>query len=262
MTDQKGATMTEATIVDTGVPRTAAAHVILAPASTSAPQRHTVVWSTRTFVCVDFLLGDPGHEHDVRQPADQVPQITDTSGVGDWKVLVAAECHTCGTMILPPVALVDGHLTGDELAEIARHIDEQADDDYGYYLAEVTERLEQDLEDVVDELIRRRRTLDDLPDPNSMDTPGVGWNGDELVAMGMLPDGSDVTITRRPPRCVTTGDRTAQVAGPDGEPVTIDVDDPPDWLDLAQLYDDARDAGDTDLVEMLEALHWKAIRRS
>ena len=51
-------------------------------------------------------------------------------------------------------------------------------------------------------------------------------------------------------------DTTAQVLGPDGETmVTVDLAEPPEWLDLAALRADAAAHGDTDLVATIDDLH-------
>lgn len=53
-----------------------------------------------------------------------------------------------------------------------------------------------------------------------------------------------------------SNDTTAQVLGPDGETmVTIDLANPPEWLDLAALRSDAAAHGDIDLVATIDNTH-------
>ena len=53
-----------------------------------------------------------------------------------------------------------------------------------------------------------------------------------------------------------SNDTTAQVLGPDGETmVTIDLANPPEWLDLAALRTDAAAHGDIDLVSTIDNIH-------
>src|SRR5690606_24510872 len=57
-------------IVDTRVPHTSAAHATM-PTSDGDTRPLTIVWSTEPFACVEFELGNVGHDGPTQFPADR-----------------------------------------------------------------------------------------------------------------------------------------------------------------------------------------------
>lgn len=109
------------TLVDTGVPGTAAAHITRTPSATGVEQELTVVWSTRPMWC-DPLRVDHAT---VEVPADRVPLVWDETGTGSWSVDTTEQCG-CGRTLLVPAEVRRGYLTGERLAAVAQEVAAEA----------------------------------------------------------------------------------------------------------------------------------------
>src|SRR5690606_18217616 len=116
-----------------------------------------------------------------------------------------------------PWALVrDGHLTGDELTEVAREVAELTDEEREAQRDALVASLTADVEDTVRRLVDGTLTQDELPDLAAMAEPGIGVHGNEVVAWATMPhpDGPsaygpadpEIIEVRRP---IPTGDSTS-----------------------------------------------------
>ena len=176
--------ITDTTIIPTGVERTSAAHLV------TDDEPITVVWSTIPVPCTDWLLGDVSSQGPVRQGPDQVPAVwrSNNSTSCAWQPITEVQCGTCGQMVGPWALVRDGHLVGDELADLAREVAELADDEREYQRSKLIASLTDDAEDVASQLADGSLTRDEVPDIGTMAEPGVGLDGDEVVAWAFLPD--------------------------------------------------------------------------
>ena len=176
-------------IIPTGVPRTSAAHLVIDHRYDETPI--TVVWSTVPVACTDWVLGDISSQGPVHYPADRVPAIWNSSASGifpSWVAITEVQCGRCGAMVGPWALVRDGHLEGDELTEVAREVAELADEERESQRAKLVASLTDDAEDTVRDLADGTLTRDELPYIGHMDRPGVGLDGDEVIAWGFLPD--------------------------------------------------------------------------
>ena len=189
--------ITSATIIPTGVEHTAAAHLVIDHWYDESPI--TVAWSTVPVACTDWVLGDVSSQGPVHQPADQVPSIV-SSTIGafpSWAAITEVQCGRCGAMVGPWALVRDGHLEGDELTDVAREVAELADQERESQRTKLIAALTDDAEDVASQLAAGALALDEVPYVGAMDRPGVGRDGDEIIAWGFLPDpagGSDDEI--------------------------------------------------------------------
>lgn len=173
-------------IIPTGVKHTSAAHLVIDHRYDESPV--TVVWSTVPTACTDWVLGDISSLGPVHQPADEVPAIWNASGLfPSWVAITEVQCGRCGSMVGPWALVRDGHLEGDELAEVAREVAELAAEERESQRAKLIASLTDDAEDVASQLADGALALDEVPYVGAMDRPGVGRDGDEVVAWGFLP---------------------------------------------------------------------------
>jgi len=193
--------ITSTAIIPTGVEHTSAAHLLIDHRYDESPV--TVVWSTIPVACTDFVLGDVSSLGPVHQPADEVPYIWNASGLfPSWVAITETQCGRCGQRVGPWALVRDGHLEGDELTEVAREVAELADQEREAQRAKLIAALTDDAEDVASQLAEGAIERDEVPYVGAMDRPGVGLDGDEIIAWGVLPDpagGSDdeiVEVTR------------------------------------------------------------------
>jgi len=103
---------TDFTLVDTGVPLTAAAHAMV------DGEPITVVWSTLPIACTHWT----DSQGPVHQPADRMPALYDSSSSTNhvWHAVTEeAQCRICGRVIAPWADVRHGHLTGTRLTEAA-----------------------------------------------------------------------------------------------------------------------------------------------
>lgn len=190
--------ITSSTIIPTGVEHTAAAHLVIDHWYDESPI--TVVWSTTPVACTDWVLGDVSSQGPVHQPADQVPSIVpSTIGIfPSWGAITEVQCGRCGAMIGPWALVRDGHLEGDELTDVAREVAELADQERESQRRKLIASLTDDAEDTARQLADGNLTRDELPHIGHMAQPGVGVDGDEVIAWGFLPslagDGDDEIV--------------------------------------------------------------------
>lgn len=179
-------------LVATGIPHTAAAHV------TIGESLITTCWSTFPTPCVDWLLGDPDHLGPVHQPADKPPTVYRRScgwlGPGPhWEAVTGRLCGRCGSMVGPSALAEPGHLTGSRLIDLALEVAEIAGWERGQQRRALTAALIDDLEDTIRRLADGSLELRLLPDLATMTEPGIGVDGDQVVAWATMPgpDGLD-----------------------------------------------------------------------
>jgi hypothetical protein len=92
--------MTRTTLVQTGVPGVAAAHIEATRASTHTTDDLTVVWSTEPVSCTP---GDPAHLT-WRLEQGTPPLVFDTNGCGDWTIHASRQCPARGQQVrLTPI---------------------------------------------------------------------------------------------------------------------------------------------------------------
>src|SRR5690606_5218094 len=169
-----------------GVEHTSAAHLVIDHRYDESPI--TVTWSTIPTACSDFVLGDVSSQGPVHQPADEVPTIWNASGLfPSWVAITEVQCGRCGQRVGPWALVRDGHLEGDELTEVAREVAELADQERESQRAKLIAALTDDAEDVASRLADGSLALDEVPYVGAMDRPGVGRDGDEVIAWGFLP---------------------------------------------------------------------------
>lgn len=131
------------TMIPTGVPDTAAARLTARRASTNTADHLTAVWSTLPVTCTAGRDGAPGHLT-WAMPADQVPQVWDLTGSGDWILLAMMQCPSCGQQVGPRAALRHGWLSEDA-AGIAAQIAEETEADHDAATVAIVERLREEL---------------------------------------------------------------------------------------------------------------------
>ena len=200
---------TDPVVVSTGVKRTSAAHLVV------DDEPITVIWSTIPMPCVDWLLGDENSQGPVRQGPGEVPTVRYTlvDDVRIWYADVEVRCEVCGLTVGPWALVRDGHLTGDELTDVAREVAELTDEERESQRGALVASLTVDAEDVAARLADGTLERDELPDLADMAEPGVGLHGDEVVAWATMPhpDGPsaygptdpEIVEVRRP---IPTGD--------------------------------------------------------
>lgn len=189
-------------VVETGVPLTSAAHVVV------DGEPITVCWSTIPVACTDYLVGDISSQGPVHQPADQVPDLwrSSNSTRSDWQVRTEVMCGTCGQMIGPWALAEPGHLEGDELTDLACEVADLADQQREGQRRKLLASLDADAEDVATRLADGDLELSEVPDLEAMAEPGVGISGNQIVAWATMPalDGGDdpeiVEVFRRLPQ--------------------------------------------------------------
>lgn len=174
-------------LVETGIERTAAAHVTIGESLVTA------CWSTVPTACVDWVLGDETSQGPVHQPADQAPIVYRRScgwlGPGQhWEAVTGRLCGRCSSMVGPWALAEPGHLTGGRLLDLALEVAEFAAWERESQRRELTAHLTADVEDTVRRLAAGDLELRLLPDIATMPGPGVGLDGGEIVAWGCLPD--------------------------------------------------------------------------
>lgn len=171
--------VTSTTIIPTGVERTSAAHVVI------GEDPITVVWSTIPVACTDWLLGDVTSQGPVRQAPDEVPPV--------WAAITEVQCEVCGSMVGPWALVRDGHLTGDELTDLAVEIAELADEERESQRNTLIAHLTDEAEDTAHRLADGSLERDEVPNVGAMAEPGVGLAGDKVVAWSTMPalDGGD-----------------------------------------------------------------------
>ena len=190
--------ITSSAIIPTGVEHTSAAHLVIDHWYDESPI--TVVWSTAPVACTDWVLGDVSSQGPVHQPADRVPSIvSNTIGAfPSWAAITEVQCGRCGAMVGPWALVRDGHLEGDELTDVAREVAELADQERESQRRKLIASLTDDAEDVASRLADGSLALDEVPYVGAMDRPGVGRDGDEVIAWGFLPslagDGDDEIV--------------------------------------------------------------------
>lgn len=179
-------------LVETGIERTAAAHVTIGESLVTA------CWSTVPTACVDWLLGDETSMGPVHQPADQAPIVYRRScgwlGPGPhWEAITGRLCERCSSMVGPWALAEPGHLTGSRLLDLALEVAEFATWERESQRRELTAHLTADVEDTVRRIAAGDLELRLLPDLATMTGPGIGIDGGEIVAWGCLPgpDGLD-----------------------------------------------------------------------
>lgn len=111
-----------AIIIETGVPDTSAAHIVRSPEATHSPHEMTVVWSTLVRHCEP---GVQGHATAV-WPADEMPLVWDSSGVGSWQIGAGVQCGVDGVRLTPHADIHDGHLDDAELTAAAVEVGSSA----------------------------------------------------------------------------------------------------------------------------------------
>jgi hypothetical protein len=168
-------------IIPTGVPHTSAAHLV------ASGDEITIVWSTIPVPCDDWLLGDITSQHPVHYPDDKVPDVWQYNGF-DWMPLTEVQCGTCGQRVGPWALVRDGHLTDDELTEVAQEVAELANDEYEYQQDKLIAFLTEDAEDTVRHLAEGILTRDELPIIGTTEMPGVVLDCDEVVAWSVTFD--------------------------------------------------------------------------
>jgi len=176
--------MTSTIIIPTGVERTSAAHLVI------DEEPITVIWSTIPVPCTDWVLGDISSQGPVHQPADEVPYIWNSASVPcpSWTAITEVQCGRCGSMVGPWALVRDGHLEGDELTDVAREVAELADEEREAQRSKLIAYLTDEAEDTARQLADGSLTRDELPYIGHMARPGVGLDGDEVIAWGFLPD--------------------------------------------------------------------------
>jgi len=168
-------------IIPTGVPHTSAAHLV------ADGDEITIVWSTIPVPCDDWLLGDITSQHPVHYPADRVPDVWKYNGF-DWMPLTEVQCGTCGQRVGPWALVRDGHLTDDELTDLANEVAELANDEYEFQQNKLIASLTRDAEDTVRDLAEGNLTRDELPLIGTTELPGVVLDGNEVVAWSVTFD--------------------------------------------------------------------------
>jgi hypothetical protein len=168
-------------IIPTGVPHTSAAHLV------ASGDEITIVWSTIPVPCEDWLLGDISSQGPVRYAADEVPDVWQYNNF-DWAPLTEVQCGTCGQRVGPWALVRDGHLTGDELTDLASEVAELANDEYERQQNKLIASLTMDAEDTVRNLAEGNLTRDELPIIGTTDLPGVVLDGNEIVAWSVTFD--------------------------------------------------------------------------
>lgn len=175
------------TIIDTGTPNTAAAHVTAHVQSTGGSDELTLVWSTLPLRAEDGRLGLT--PEDTQAP----PRIWDETGTGRWAV--TPDFQDAGRPVYRAAVILDGHVDGDEIEAAARQI--AADEDV---------RLDAEVEAVrarlaVDLAFAAGEDPDDLPQLDQMYGPGVGVDVDgALVAWDYDPryaEGQTIEVDNR-----------------------------------------------------------------
>ena len=184
-------------IIDTRVPGTSAAHAAVPAADDDAPSLVTIVWSTETFACIEFELGDFTHGGPVRYAADSPPLVVLGSD-GDWRPLSGPWCPACRATYRPPLDVLDGHVRGRKLAALALNIARDAAADRTWVASRATADLVDLLNITVTGLTHGSSSLDELPTfmegPNP---PAVVRDGDQLVAFTHVAD-DDIIEVRWP----------------------------------------------------------------
>ena len=169
-------------IVDTRVPGTSAAHAAVPTGDDDTPSLVTIVWSTETFSCIEFELGDITHGGPVRYAADSPPLMALGSD-GDWQPLSGPWCPACRSTYGPLVDVLNGHVRGRKLAALALNIARDAAADRTWVAKRVTADLVDLLDITVTGLIHGSSSLDELPTiMEGPDAPAVVRDGDQLVA--------------------------------------------------------------------------------
>jgi len=168
-------------IIPTGVPHTSAAHLV------ADGDDITIVWSTIPVPCEDWLLGDIGSQGPVHYPVDRVPDVWQYNSF-DWAPLTEVQCGTCGQRVGPWALVRDGHLTGDELTDLASEVAELANDEYERLQNKLIASLTMDAEDAVRNLAEGTLTRDELPIIGTTDMPGVALDDNEIVAWSVTFD--------------------------------------------------------------------------
>jgi hypothetical protein len=82
----------------------------------------------------------------------------------------------------------DGHLTGDELTDLANEVAELANDEYERQQNKLIASLAADAEDVVRQLTDGTLTRDELPIIGTTNVPGVVLDGNDVVAWSVTFD--------------------------------------------------------------------------
>lgn len=175
---------TSTNIIPTGVKHTSAAHMV------ADGKPITIVWSTIPVACTDWVLGDVSSRGPVHQPADQAPRAWNSgdSAYPIWHALTEVQCGVCGAMVGPWALVHDGHIEGDELTDAAHQVAKLAEEEREAQRAKLVASLTGDAKDVARQLADGALALDEVPYVGAMDWPGVGRDGDEVVAWGFLPD--------------------------------------------------------------------------
>lgn len=176
------------TLLRTGIKHTAAAHMVV------DGEPITVAWSTIPIACSDWVLGDVSSQGPVCQEPDQPPAVwkSGNSTRSAWQPRTEVQCGRCGQMVGPWALVSDGHLDDDELADLALEVAEHADYERERQRRELIDHLADEAEDVANRLADGDLERSEVPDVRAMSEPGVGIDGDEIVAWGCLPalDGS------------------------------------------------------------------------
>jgi hypothetical protein len=102
--------------------------------------------------------------------------------------LTEVQCGTCGQRVGPWALVRDGHLTGDELTDLANEVAELANNEYEYQQNKLIASLTADAEDVARQLAEGTLTRDELPIIGTTDMPGVALDGNEVVAWSVTFD--------------------------------------------------------------------------
>lgn len=168
-------------IIPTGVPHTSAAHHV------ASGDDITIVWSTIPVPCDDWLLGDISSQGPVHYPIDRVPRVWQYNSF-DWAPLTEVQCGTCGQRVGPWALVRDGHLTGDELTDVASEVAELANDEYERLQNKLIASLAADAEDVARQLADGTLTRDELPIIGTTEVPGVVLDGNDVVAWSVTFD--------------------------------------------------------------------------
>lgn len=183
-------------IVDTRVPGTSAAHAVV-PSDDGDTRWITIVWSTAEVACIEFELGDITHGGPVQHAADTPPPVEPTDD-GDWRPAPDPRCPACRDTYGPPVDVLDGHLRGRKLAEVALGIARDAATERFWVASRVTAHLVDLLDITVTGLVHGSSSLDELPTiMEGPDIPAVVRDGDQLVAFTHVAD-DDIIEVRWP----------------------------------------------------------------
>jgi hypothetical protein len=195
MTSREETSMSPDTMIDTGVPGTAAAHLDLRAANGTTAQL-TAVWSTRERRCdpTDWI----GEHATLRLAADTPPAVWDTTGCGDWTIAEHVQCGMDGTILVPRAVLRDGWLHGAALAAVARQIARWAAEDDADDRAAVRAALAAVVQQAVEEIAGGWRDRDEYRRVEITDpfTAGIDLLDDDgrLTAWAYDPAGGDGDI--------------------------------------------------------------------